>query len=153
MNLHGDKEFLKNLGSVLRRVRTAAGAAVYAAGNTVMTEAKERAPLDHGDLRGSGYVTVPEVKRTEASCEIGFGGPARDYAVRQHEDTSLNHTEGEARFLANALAHKEGEALDVMRKLMREGIKGGRPPRRKVHPTTPSENGGGDMNTPRQRGR
>lgn len=58
----------------------------------IMTLAKLRAPVNQRDpelagrLRNSGYVEDPMMMGAgRVSVEMGFGGPSKDYMVRQHE--------------------------------------------------------------------
>jgi hypothetical protein len=76
-----------------------------------MTEAKNRAPVDDGILKGSGYVTPPEESGGVISQELGFGGAAADYALVQHEDLTLNHSVGQAKFLESAVSDREHELI------------------------------------------
>jgi len=80
--------------------------ALYVAGNEVMTDAKQRAPVDLGVLAASGYVTLPDPKNPKV--EVGFGGAAEQYALVQHEHTEFHHEKGEAKYLENAI-----NAVDV----------------------------------------
>ena len=71
------------------RGRNAAMSAVYLEANNIMADAIEKAPKDIGTLRSSGYVTLPE---GDPIVEMGFGGPAADYAVTVHEELFKNYT-------------------------------------------------------------
>ncbi len=85
----------------------ALGAGLYSAGNDIMRLSKRKVPVDTGTLRGSGYVTMPDIEQREVSVELGYGGPAAAYAVVQHERTELKHPEGgEAKYLENAYKAK-----------------------------------------------
>lgn len=95
---------VRNLRAAGKRGLKAAGAGLYAVGLNIMAEAVIKAPLDVGTLRGSGYVTLPEIQGRNVVAEMGFGGPAADYAVYQHENTALNHPDdGEAKYLEKAI--------------------------------------------------
>lgn len=70
----------------------------------VMTTAKtEDVPVKDGILRGTGHVDEPEFSGDEVSVKGGFGGPAAPYAAKQHEDLTLHHTVGSAKFLERPL--------------------------------------------------
>lgn len=112
MGVKGLDEILRANGAAVARLTDAAGVGLYAAGNRVMTTAKSGlVPVDHGTLRGSGYVTEP-VKEGEASVivELGFGGPAADYAVIQHEEQSFAHEVGTFKYLEKA-TQQEADAV------------------------------------------
>lgn len=98
-----------NLRKVAADVGGRMGAALYEIGNEVMGESKRLVPVDTGALKGSGYVAPPQVDGGRLVVEMGYGGPAAQYAVRQHEDLSLNHPDGgQAKFLEQPLS-----ALDL----------------------------------------
>lgn len=120
---------LKALATVAPK---AAGAALFREGERIMTNAKERTPVDTGALKNSGHVTLPEVTLGGIQVILGFGGPAgignqgktndKDvgYAVYVHEDLTASHEKklskkeaakrgvergdiGEAKFLEKAI--------------------------------------------------
>ena len=98
--IQGVAKFRDRLTELQARIHQAAKATAYTAGNIAMTEAKEYAPKDLGVLRASGYVTLPN---EDGAVELGFGGPAADYAVVQHENPDFRHAEGGWKFLERAL--------------------------------------------------
>jgi hypothetical protein len=91
-----------------------AEAGLFAAGNVIMEDAKRRAPVDLGNLKGSGYVADPERAATGVTIEVGFGGPAAAYAVVQHERLDYHHDVGEAKYLERAIDAKKDEAFAAM---------------------------------------
>lgn len=102
-----------NLGKTLLDVHNRAAAALYEVANEVMAESKRLVPVDTGALKGSGYVSEPRVELGKVEVEIGYGGPAAAYAVRQHEDLSYAHPGGgQAKFLEQPLT-----ALDLPREI------------------------------------
>lgn len=54
-------------------------------------DSQRRTPHATGVLRSSGVVRPPAVAGTHVEVELGYGGAASKYALRQHEDLSLNH--------------------------------------------------------------
>lgn len=56
-------------------------------------------PVDKGTLRSTGRVEGPKA----GEVELSFGGAAAEYALEQHEDTSLHHDIGEARYLVRGI--------------------------------------------------
>ena len=119
------------------RIRQGLASGIFLAANNIMTEAKERAPLDIGTLRGSGYVTLPETHGAEVVVELGFGGPAASYAVVQHERTELNHDVGEAKFLEKAVANQQQDAISLTMKVVAASMEGASVSTTKAHPTAP----------------
>lgn len=113
MTVKGLDDILKESARLRERLQHAAGAGLYAAGNRVMTTAKDGlVPVDHGTLRGSGYVTLPDTEGGGAIVELGFGGPAEEYAVVQHEEQGFAHEVGTHQYLLKAV---QAEADEVPR--------------------------------------
>lgn len=79
----------------------------------MLTAAKEQCPVDKGTMRGS--LTV---ERDDAnSCVyLGGGGPAKDYIFRQHQDMSLNHPVGKAKFISDPVETHSPELKDYVEK-------------------------------------
>lgn len=107
-----------------RAVR-ALGTGMYLVGEEIMTDAKKRAPVDTGAMRGSGYVTPPDVRGTRVTVEEGFGGAAKDYVIEQHENLALAHPVGEAKFLERAMDAARTDAGTKIAAVVR-GALGGR---------------------------
>lgn len=90
-----------NLGNVGQGVRKGAERGMTLAVEHVLTEANKHVPHDEGTLERSGRTGVASTgDRVEGS--VSYDTP---YAVRQHEDMTLNHDgKGEAKWLENTLA-------------------------------------------------
>lgn len=84
-------------------------ASIHRESEGVLTRTIPRTPIDRGPLRASGHVTD-----VGNGSEIEFSTP---YAVRQHEDTSLHHDEGEAKFLEKELAES---SQDIIKRISRD---------------------------------
>lgn len=74
-------------------------------GEEIMTDIKDSrpgkgVPRDEGTLAGSGRVTGPD---ESGAIGLTFGGAATSYALRQHEDLTLQHPLGEARYLVRGM--------------------------------------------------
>lgn len=111
-DLKGTKALERAIIKYGKRGKRAVAGGLYAAGSVIIKESKRRTPVLDGTLRGSGYVTEPQNIGRGVLVEIGHGGAASAYAVRQHEDLTLNHPGGgEAKFLENAMVSKKGEAF------------------------------------------
>lgn len=121
------------------RIVGAVDAGLYAGGSIIMSDSIPRVPVDFGDLRGSGYVTLPE----NHTVEIGYGGSAKGYAVPVHERTELRHEVGEAKYLEKAASAKKKDAREAVRGRIRRALKNpSYQPQRipKTHPVHPDEN-------------
>lgn len=88
-SLTGLSSLVDDLKKQAAAVDKATDSATYILASEIMTKAKTIAPMDTGTLAASGYVTLPE----RGVCELGFGGPAEPYAMRQHEETGWHHAE------------------------------------------------------------
>ena len=135
------KQVEAQLRKRLIAAQKAAQTALYQAGSIIMTEAKERAPVDIGTLRNSGYVTLPVTRGGDTFVEAGFGGAAKAYAVVQHEELSYVHETGEAKYLENAINAKEDEVRERIRRITDHALTSGRAPGggSYPHPRTPDE--------------
>lgn len=121
----GDKltEAFARLGE---RVPRALGAGLYLEANNIMALAVEKAPLDLGTLRGSGYVTHPVVEGSKVSLEAGFGGPAEKYALRQHEELAWRHPDGgEAKYFEKAVNQRSGQFAENVGAFARAALESG----------------------------
>jgi hypothetical protein len=81
-----------------RATRELAGA-LYRQGKAILAESKPEVPVDTATLRSSGHVALPVISGASVVVELGYGGPAIPYALRQHEDLMLHHTVGKPKFL------------------------------------------------------
>lgn len=104
--------------------------------------AVEKAPLDTGDLRGSGYVLVngeliahgnddgsttilsePNIPQSNVTVvEIGF---ASSYAFVQHEHVEFYHENGEAKYLEVVVVTRSEAAREYLVNAVKDAIKGG----------------------------
>jgi len=80
-----------------------AGKALYQEALLIQRESMRRTPVETGVLRDSHETKAPEALGDEVQVRIVVGGPAAPYALRQHEDLSLNHPNGEAKFLERSV--------------------------------------------------
>lgn len=115
-------------GEVRARMAEGALRGLAVAGEDLLGEAQRRAPIDKGDLRGSGMLTfIVNGARFEGDGAIGSAlaaaraaaraGTLRSldaevsfntvYAARQHEETEWLHPlDGEAKYLERPLVEK-----------------------------------------------
>ena len=104
---------VKQHNAKLTDLEKAARAGLQDAAKKVLKRAKELAPIDDGDLRKSGRVSVDDVFVT-----VRFTAP---HAWIQHERMDYEHDEGGAKYLERAvgeigvLAMVEGVAARVRR--------------------------------------
>jgi bacteriophage HK97-gp10 putative tail-component len=117
--LSGVAEMKARLAAVKATVHAQIVSAVEAEANRLLDLAKARTPVEvtkhakePGELRDSGTVTVAE-SGSKVTAVISFG---TDYAVYQHEDLSLRHENGQAKFLESVLNEEVGNAADNLAK-------------------------------------
>lgn len=118
IELRGVEELHKKLLLARKELRQGMAAGVTAVGENIRTNSMGRVPVDLGVLRASHYVTEPEsVEVGRPTLKVGCGGgPAKPYAVIQHERLDFKHSEGEAKFLENAAKEESEGAAKVMGK-------------------------------------
>jgi len=110
--ISGSKAVLKNLHKEIARIKGATPAGLRLAAIIIKIESMKRTPVDTGDLRGSHYVAIdPSPRRTVA--EVGV---MQDYGIYVHENLSVNHPTGEAKFLEKAVGAKAREAAEAIRR-------------------------------------
>lgn len=134
----GTDSFNKRTKELEKRIANAAAGAVYLESCAIMRLAKENTPVDTADLKGSGFVTRPD---SDGVCEIGFGGPAAEYAVKVHEDMMAKHAVGGAKFLERAMQERAPNAAANMTEFARRILEGNGeiPGKASDIPTTPWE--------------
>ena len=122
IDVFGDKEARQNLKTCRDQMLQAAGAGLYMTASVVMTGSLKRVPVDFGILKGSGFVTLPEIGPQKVEVEIGYGGPAKDYAEVQHERTDFHHEVGEAKYLQRAVDAEAGTMEQTAARYTREAF-------------------------------
>ncbi len=83
---------------------------------SILTEAKEGCPV--ALVRGGTMRNSLGVERDDKNsrCYVGGGGAAKDYIFRQHQDMTLNHTTGHAKFITQAVEAHSGELKKYIEK-------------------------------------
>lgn len=100
-----------DLGAVGRGVHEGAKRGMALAVEHVLTEANKHVPHDEGTLERSGRTGVA-VTGKGVMGSVSYDTP---YAVRQHEDMTLNHDgKGEAKWLENTLAAEAGTVRKII---------------------------------------
>jgi hypothetical protein len=74
--------------------------ALYRNAELMMTESKRNTPVDKGLLRASGEVRYPAPTSTRTFASLDY---TEDYAVYVHEDLTVYHPVGHAKFLEKAV--------------------------------------------------
>ena len=99
----GAKATARHIAAIGPRVEARIQGVMRAVAESRLTEMKRRTPVKDGALRSSLHVTGP--RRTFSGQEVGWaaGGPSAPYAAVQHEDTTLRHTTGQAKFIESVV--------------------------------------------------
>lgn len=89
VTIEGTAEMKASLAQIGADAQAKAAAALYQEAEIVMAESKERyVPVNHGVLRGSGFVQPPKIDGGDITVTLGFGGTAKAYAIAVHEHLS-----------------------------------------------------------------
>ena len=121
IRLTGVKEAVANLRGVQRVTPQALAAALNIEAELAMTDSKRNTPVapGGGTLRSSGRVQKPEIRGSNVSVTLGYGGAASAYALAVHEfpskhsppswqgKSALNWNVGGPKFLENAVKQRE----------------------------------------------
>jgi hypothetical protein len=98
-NVTGTEKVIANLRSLASSMPVQVGRAMFEVGEEIMARAKAITPVDTGVMRASGFVELPKIAGDEVTVRMGFGGASSEYVIVQHEDLSLHHEVGQAKFL------------------------------------------------------
>jgi hypothetical protein len=119
----------RRIEAVGREVGHEMGSGLRVIGEAIMTDVKaSRAgrgvPVDTGALRASGRVTGP-TGLGEPRVRLSFGGASAPYALRQHEDLTLRHKVGEARYLVRGVERFQADGFDQVESALRANAREG----------------------------
>ena len=101
--LKGEGQIRARLARLAQRFPTEVGRATFEEALIETGEAVRRTPVDKGPLHKSAKTHEPEIRGSSISVRITFGSVAVGYAVIQHEDLTLFHKVGQAKYLESVL--------------------------------------------------
>ena len=111
----GISNVLNNLNRVRNAITQNINREVSNVAHDLLSKSIQRAPIDTGDLRGSGTVEV-----NGSSAIVAY---STQYALRQHEELNYHHDNGEAKYLENPLKENERTyiqyLIDAIRRVTR----------------------------------
>jgi len=110
------------MAKVARALQSARGQAadgLYEVAEEMMTESKQRVPVDTGALKNSGHVEKPQDTGENISVALGYGGPSAEYALTVHEDLDALHKVGEAKYLESVVREYAPYVLERVAKAIR----------------------------------
>jgi hypothetical protein len=100
------KNVIRNIEAKFKEIKQAAKQGVTEVSLDLCGKSKQLAPVDTGDLRGSGYAKVDDVP-TGIKGEVGFVTP---YALVQHETLWFRHPKGgQAKYLEQPTKENESK--------------------------------------------
>ena len=103
------------LDSIPGAVRKAAHSELVDITLDLQGRAQRLAPVDTGDLRGSGFSEVEDLDGT-----VGFTAP---YALRQHEMVEARHPKGgQAKYLEEPFKQNEDKYVKSMQERVRRAV-------------------------------
>jgi hypothetical protein len=109
--------FRSNIPQVQRMIKQKTKEAMQDIVLDLTRRSKELAPLDTGDLRGSGFGEV-EAMTNNVIGTVSFNTP---YALIQHEDMSFNHPRGgQAKYLEQPLNQNRDRYKSFIQNKIRE---------------------------------
>ena len=115
-NLEGLSELEKGFNDALKKIGIVNDKALQDVALDLLGKAKELAPVDTGDLRGSG-----SVKFENNTASVGFEEP---YAVSQHEHTEYEHPQGgQAKYLEQPFKENIDKYINHIADANRDALK------------------------------
>lgn len=109
--VQGERELMAQFDLLRESAPSKAAAAVREAAEATLARSNELVPVDSGELRDSGTVTVEETS-TGATATITYSA---GYAMQVHEDIAAHHPHGgRAKFLETALREAGPELAEAL---------------------------------------
>ena len=103
---------------VLQIAKAAAMSALRDGAEAILTESHTEIPHDSGTMQSSGTVTEAP---SENAVYISFNTP---YAVKQHEDLTLRHSDGrKAKYLEDPLNRNADRAIRLVQTRVRRALR------------------------------
>ena len=108
-----------NSQPVNRAAQQAAGRGARLAAEHLLGVSRDRVPIEEGTLERSGTVTVDEAN---AAAAVSYDTP---YAVRQHEDMTLDHDAGRtAKYLEQPFEEESATMQAIIAAQVRGALRG-----------------------------
>lgn len=102
----GQREVMESLSRMGKAGTECAKVVLKRFAERILAKARPLVPVDDvdgGDLRDSGRLTRPTATKNAVSAGVMFGGlnvrGGAIYPIKQHEDLTLKHRHGQAKFL------------------------------------------------------
>ena len=88
----GIKNVLANFDRLIDNIEKKTKSAIYECSVNLLTESNKETPIDKGDLRKSGKVTMT-IDSKGPLGKVSYGDARVDYAAKVHEVKAKNYTE------------------------------------------------------------
>lgn len=86
LDLLGSEELKKKIRQLPHVALKAAAASMYRTAEEIMADSKDNyVPIDTGNLKSTGHVSLVKESDSEVSVQLKYGGPAAQYAIPVHE--------------------------------------------------------------------
>ena len=111
MALEGRSKVLNKLNREISKIRGASRKGLLKASILIKERSMKKTPVDEGNLQASHYIKM----RGDKNQPLAKIGCTAKYAIYVHENLEARHTNGEAKFLENAIKESEREVLTIIR--------------------------------------
>lgn len=114
INITGIENVNRNINRIRNSIHQNINQQISDVAHDLLSKSIERAPIDTGELRGSGFV---EIEGSNAIVAY-----STQYALKQHEELNYNHSNGgEAKYLENPLKENERRYIQYLINAIRRG--------------------------------
>lgn len=120
VNQAGVNKLVYRLKAIGVAIEPQVTSALKEVGEDLLSKSRELAPVDTGKLRDT----------SSSEVKPGIGGPdltvafVQPYAIVQHEDLSLFHSKGQAKYLEEPLNENKGRYMEMIKDAGRRGLNG-----------------------------
>lgn len=116
-------DLLKLLAVGGPKAAKAVGQALYKEAAQAFAESQREVPVDTGNLRNSGKLSLPFIEGGNMVVEISYGGAAADYAIFVHENLEAWHASGtKAKFLEDPVKRQTKGMSGRLSRAVRKGL-------------------------------
>ncbi len=92
----GGPELARKLSQLGSAAPLVAAESLYQSATDIMGRSQTLVPVETGTLRASGFVALPSIQGSQVEVRLGYGGPARHYALAVHENPRAGKTGGKS---------------------------------------------------------
>jgi len=122
IRFNGLDKVVAALGQMSSAVRSEAARELNDTSEEIMTASKEMVPVDTGRLRSTGHVAEYATPR-DLGTVLAYG---TDYAIYVHENLSVHHPTGQAKFLERPFFQQSAHLPDNLARRLGRAFASGR---------------------------